>query len=205
MTEEGKQLTPWQSAITISERKFNEIVNQTGSPVLYEVEAMFAFQAIMKNDYLKGIASSNPNSLRDAVINIASIGLSLNPAMKYAYLVPRDGAACLDISYKGLIKLATDSGSILWVRADIVYEHDKFIYNGPADKPTFSANVFGDRGNFSGVYCIAKTIDKDFLVEVMTAREIYSVRDTSMAWIKKKAGPWKDWFGEMAKIKWLNG
>jgi len=193
------ELQPWQSAIKNSETKFYEIIEETGNAVAYKVESMFAFQSILKNAYLQKIANEAPNSLRDAVINIASIGLSLNPAMQYAYLVPRDGVACLDISYKGLIKLATDTGSMLWVRADIVYSNDKFTYNGPAEKPTHNADVFGERGEFVGVYCIAKTIEGDFLVEAMTAEEVHKARDSSKAWQKKKAGPWKDWFGEMAK------
>ena len=196
---EEKALQPWQNAIKVSEPKFQEIIEATGNSTTYAVESMFAFQAILKNAYLQKIANENPNSLRDAVINIASIGISLNPAMQYAYLVPRDGVACLDISYKGLIKLATDTGSMLWVRADIVYENDKFIYHGPAEKPEHDANVFGDRGEFKGVYCIAKTREGDFLIEAMTAEDVFKARDASKAWKKSKSGPWKDWFGEMAK------
>jgi recombination protein RecT len=46
----------------------------------------------------------------DAVTNIAAIGISLNPAKKQAYLVPRDGRICLDISYMGLMDLAMADG-----------------------------------------------------------------------------------------------
>ncbi|MFZ2950928.1 MAG: RecT family recombinase [Desulfuromonadaceae bacterium] len=196
---ETKALAPWVETIRKTEDKFHEITKASGTEVAFAVESMFAFQAVSRNDYTKGIAEKNLPSLRDAIINIASIGLSLNPAMQYAYLVPRDGAICLDISYKGLIKLATDTGSMLWVRADLVYERDQFTYRGPATAPTHEADVFGDRGAFVGVYCIAKTIEGDILVEVMTAKEIEQVRDTSQAWAKKKAGPWRDWFGEMTK------
>ncbi len=112
MSENEKKIAVWQQAIASSKLKFNDI-NKVSNFVNYDTEAMFAMQIINKNSYLMGIANSNPASLRDAVINIASIGLSLNPATKYAYLVPREKAACLDISYIGLIKLATDTGSIL--------------------------------------------------------------------------------------------
>ena len=195
----AEELAKWQGAIANSERKFNEIVLASGTPVVYHVESMFALQAITSNDYLMQIANSRPESLRDAIINIASVGLSLNPVTQYAYLVPRDGKACLDISYKGLIKLATDTGSMMWVRAEIVYEKDKFVHLGPAEKPEHKSNPFRDRGDMIGVYCIAKTNDGDHLVDVMSMAEVHKVRDKSQSWVKQKKGPWKDWPGEMWK------
>ncbi len=192
------ELTLWQGAIQKAESKFQE--RNIHNLVSYPQEASFASQAIKKNSYLAKIAEQRPDTLIDAVINIASIGLSLNPATQYAYLVPRDGVCCLDISYKGLIKLATDSGSIEWAKADLVYEKDSFDYKGPSEKPEHSANVFSsDRGEFVGVYCIAKTSEGDFLTEVMTAEEIYEIRNKSMAYVKSNSGPWVEFFGEMAK------
>jgi len=181
------------------EKSFDEIAEKQSTNVVFKSEAMYALQALTKNEFLAKTATSNVNSLRDAIINIASIGLSLNPALQFAYLVPRDKAVCLDISYKGLIKLATDTGSMLWVRADLVYEEDDFTYNGPAEKPTHKAAVFKERGEVVGGYCVAKTIEGDYLVEIMTISEIEQVRDSSQYYKAKKKGPWKDWFGEMAK------
>jgi len=150
-------------------------------------------------------ALNNPVSVVNAVINIASVGLSLNPATSYAYLVPRDKAICLDISYQGLIKIATDSGSIMWAKGDLVYSEDKFKYHGPAVLPEHTADPFGDRGDFVGVYCIAKTHDGDYLVETIKADEILRIRDESAS-IKhaktdyaKGLSPWTRYFGEMAK------
>lgn len=199
MTEEKKELVPWVATIGLAEKKFEEITRETGTDVSFATESMFALQVLSKNEYSQKVAMGNLNSLRDSIINIASIGLSLNPAMQYAYLVPRDGAICLDVSYKGLIKLATDTGSMLWVRAELVYKGDTFRYRGPAMAPDHEADVFGERGEFVGVYCIAKTLEGDILAEVMPAEEIYKVRDTSQAWKKSKSGPWKDWFGEMTR------
>jgi len=199
MSEEEKQvatLPRWAETIGKTEDKFLEIIKDSGAEVSFAAESMFAFQILSKNEYSQKIATANLPSLRDAIINVAAIGLSLNPAMQYAYLVPRDNMICLDISYKGLIKLATDTGSMMWVRADLVYEKDKFVYHGPAMAPVHEAQVFGERGPFVGVYCIAKTLEGDILAEVMTAKEIEQVKATSKAGMK---GPWKEWFGEMAK------
>ena len=199
-TEEQQQVRarePWQNALAASRNKFDEI-NARNKFVNYDTEAMFALQAITKNDYLMKIANNNPTSLRNAVINIAAIGLSLNPATKYAYLVPRDNQACLDISYIGLIKLATDTGSIMWARAELVHEKDVFVYHGATEKPEFNAPEPWDRGAIKGVYCIAKTKEGDYLSGIMSIDEINAIMQRSMSG-KKGSGPWVTDFGEMAK------
>ncbi len=197
MSENEKKIAVWQQAIASSKLKFNDI-NKVSNFVNYDTEAMFAMQIINKNSYLMGIANSNPASLRDAVINIASIGLSLNPATKYAYLVPREKAACLDISYIGLIKLATDTGSILWARAEMVHETDIFKYNGPVDKPDFSSPHPFNRGAIVGVFCISKTAHGDYLSGIMSLQDINDIKNRSPS-ASKGYGPWITDFSEMAK------
>jgi recombination protein RecT len=193
----NKELQPYQDAIRKSKSRFMKVAEQT---VDYERECVFAGQALMKNDFSMRVANQNPQSVHLAMINVASTGLTLNPANSYAYLVPRDNAIMLDISYKGLIKIATDSGSILWARADIVYAEDAFTYNGPAKMPEHQAEPFKtDRGDVVGAYCIAKTREGDVLTEVMPMAEIAKIREKSMAYAKKKSGPWVDWFDQMAK------
>jgi len=198
-SKQVQKVLPYVSALQNAERKFNEIRKQTNAKVGFKAESMFALQALAKNEFLMKVANNAPDSLRDSLINVAGTDMSLNPALQFAYLVPRDGIVVLDISYKGLIKLATDSGSMMWVRADMVYANDSFVYHGPALAPDHSADVFGDRGELKGGYVIAKTLEGDILAEVMPASEIHQVRDQSFLWKTKKSGPWKSWFGEMAK------
>lgn len=191
-------------AIGKSKDRFESIAVATCTKMAYESEAMFAMQAIQKNDYIYGVANNAPDSVRNAVINVASIGLSLNPATAYAYLVPRDKRICLDISYQGLIKIATDTGSIRWAKAELVYTNDKFLYKGVGLTPEHEFNPFGNRGDFAGVYCVAKTSDGDFLVETMTAEQINEIKNKSEAFKAFAAGksrqcPWVDFFGEMTK------
>lgn len=185
-------------AIQEAERKFRDLATTSGLD--FAAEALFAFQMCQKNEYLAQVAAKNPMSLRMAMVNVSAVGLSLNPATSLAYLVPRDGQIILDISYQGLIKIATDIGSILWAKAELVYENDEFEYRGVSREPVHKFNPFKpNRGEFVGVYCIAKTPDGDYLVETMTAAEVYQIRDLSMAYTKKKKGPWVDFFGEMTK------
>jgi recombination protein RecT len=195
----SQEIAPFQVAIEDSADRFKKIANQM---VNFETESIFAHQMICKNDYVYGVANKAPNSVLMAMFNVASTGLTLNPAHGYAYLVPRDGQIVLDISYKGLIKIATDSGAILWARAECVYENDEFTYCGPAAMPDIKANPFKPRGEIIGAYCIAKTQQGDFLTEVMDLAAILEIRAASTAWTKGKAGskgPWENYFPEMCR------
>jgi len=198
---ENKEIAPYMQAIAGAKGKFTEI-NQANL-VNYDKEAMFAMQIVQNNDYLMKIANNNPQSLRNAVINVASIGLSLNPAEKLAYIVPRKGQACLDVSYIGFIKLATDTGSIMWARAELVYENDEFIYHGATEKPEFSTKNPFDRGDLKGVYCVAKTKEGDYLSGIMSIDECYDIRNRSEAYkayeSKGYACSWTTDEGEMIK------
>jgi len=185
------------NTVDAAKGQFAAIVENNPS-VNWEAESMFAYQAVSANSYIMGIAQKNRESVKNAVINIAAVGLTLNPATHYAYLVPRGGAICLDISYRGLIKIATDSGSIRWCKAELVYKGDEFTYKGPSEKPEHHSNPFStDRGDVVGVYCIAKTHDDDYLIETMTIAELMKIRDEASAAANK--GPWKTYFGEMCK------
>lgn len=168
-------------------------------------EAEFAIQTICSSEYAMRIARENPQSVRDAVTNIAAIGISLNPAKKQAYLVPRKGAICLVISYIGLLDLAIQSGSIMWGQAELVYAEDTFELNGFDQPPKHIRSPFAKtRGELIGVYVVVKTHAGDFLTSTMTAKEVFDIRDRSDAWQAfkrdpKKTCPWVTDEGEMVK------
>lgn len=170
----------------------------------FEREAEFALQTIAGNPYSIKIAMGNRQSVANAVTNIAAIGISLNPAKKQAYLVPRDGKICLDISYIGLMDLAMATGCIRWAQAELVYSSDSFTLNGFDKPPTHSYNPFAkERGDVVGVYVVVKTDSGDYLTETMSIDEVNAIRDRSTAWKSYKAKgtscPWVTDPGEMAK------
>ncbi|EJJ0354591.1 recombinase RecT [Salmonella enterica] len=167
----------------------------TDQSVTWAKESQFAIQYFQRNDYLAKTALSNPTSAQNAIINVAAIGITLNPASKLAYLVPRDGMVCLDISYMGLLHLAQATGSIKWGQCKLVYSNDTYESNGLDTAPTHKYNAFGDRGAVVGGYCTVKTPDGDYLTEEMSLAEIKATEATS----KAKNGPWKNFWEEMAR------
>lgn len=165
--------------------------------VTFQRESEFAMQIFANNDYLAGVAAQNATSTRSAIMNISAIGITLNPAQKLAYLVPRKGAICLDISYMGLMHIAQQSGAIKWCQSAIVRKNDKFMRTGIDMPPHHEFNEFDtqeQRGEVVGAYTVIKTDEGDYLTHTMRAEDIYSIRDRSEAWkaykAKGKSCPW---------------
>lgn len=190
---------------TIISQQRNQFVSVLAdSGIDFDREAAFALQVIGANSYLSGIAAQNLDSLRNAITNVAAIGISLNPASKLAYLVPRDGKVCLDISYMGLMHIAQQSGAIVWGQSAIVRDADTFELDGIDKPPLHKFNPFGtERGEIIGAYVVVKTDSGDYLTHAMPISKIYDIRDRSSAWKawvnKKKSCPWVTDEEEMIK------
>lgn len=186
----------WSHAIELARPDFEAIADHNKLLAVAE-EIEFASQAFKKNQEL---AKCNVHSIRDAVVNVASVGLSLNPAQGLAYLVPRKGICCLDIAYKGLIKLATDSGAILWAKAELVRQNDEYEWKGVAEMPHHRTdNPFNEeaRGPVIGGYCVAETADHVVLCEQMSAKQLADVESVA------KGPVWRGLFGDEMRKKTL--
>jgi recombination protein RecT len=210
MTSEDTGITKKPRYDTIIDEVAEDFKSVAPSTIQFKAERSYALQLLQNNDYLMRVAESNPISLAQAIKNVAAIGLSLNPAKKQAYLIPRSikfngqfiNKVFLEPSYMGMCDLATGLGTIAWIQARCVYDEDKFIDNGPGQLPTHTYDAFAKqqkRGEFVGAYCVAKTKDGDFLTTTMNAEAILLVRKKSEQWKKSQSGPWKDHFEEQAK------
>ena len=201
----SNEVTVCNNFIQELEPEFNKITVANNCDIKFQQEAQFALQLLTNNDFLRRVAMENSVSLKNAVLNVGAIGLTLNPIEKKAYLIPRRVnrimQICLDISYIGLVDVACQLGSIKFVQAKVVYKKDSFDYNGVSSEPTHNFNAFGDRGEKVGVYCVAKTNDGDFLTETMTLEECHEIRNRSESWKSKKGpqGPWLTDENEMMK------
>lgn len=212
MTNEKPRLpAPVQKAVTSARHPFEKIAGKGGHMVTWEKESMFALQLLASNTLLQ---KCETHTIRDAVINIASIGLSLNPVLKHCALIPRYNTSLklyechCDPMYQGLIAIATDGGSVISVRADVVRERDRednnFQYfSGSEPRVIHNPDPFMSvamRGDVIGAYAIAEIQSSAHPhCTFMSIEELENVRDKSELYKKKKSGPWVDWFDEMAK------
>lgn len=179
------------------------------SEAVFKKEISFAIQHISKNPYL---LKCTQTSILQAVMNIAHTGLTLNPVMKYAYLIPRkinNVLECvLDPSYMGLIKLLTDSGSVKSINAQIVWQGDEIEVDLTSHKKVISHKPYVfrnvEKGKMVGVYSMATLNDGSFHCEIMSLADIEEIRDRSEAYKAFKANkiyttPWETDKGEMSR------
>ncbi|EYU13627.1 recombinase RecT [Photorhabdus aegyptia] len=190
------------------EKKFNAAAVHAPH-ISFQRECIFAKHIINNNNVLTGIAVSNPQSFETAFLQLASSGLTLDPAQKQAYLVPRDGRVILDISYIGLCRMATDEGLCQDIVAELVFEHDTFKPVGRRESPIHEYDPFaekgdllltssdkgvvGSRGHFRGAYVDYLMKDGRNLVFFIDVRDLAASRAVSESWrkIEKRAySPW---------------
>jgi len=110
---------PWQLALVKAEGKMLAISDQEKT----RVELGYASMLLQNNDNLR---NCDPESIMNAVINVVRTGLTLNPTLKLAYLVPRDKKCVLDPSYMGLTKVLKDNRCVKAIDAYLVFEDEQF-------------------------------------------------------------------------------
>jgi recombination protein RecT len=97
----------------------------------------------------------------------------------------------------GILKKIRNSGELASISAQVAYANDFFEYElGDDEKITHKPFLGGDRGKPLAVYAIARTKDGAVYREVMSVAEIEKVRQASRA---ANAGPWVQWWDEMAR------
>jgi recombination protein RecT len=197
--EQKKHLVLIRKTVDQNRERFESV----RSGMNFEKESVFAIQQLQKNEYLQKCIIEAPETLAASIINVATTGLTLNPALGYAYLVPRKNKSknrvecILDVSYRGLIHLLTLSGGVGSVSANIRYKGDQFdIDLGTSPKITHKP-MFATK-EFVGVYAVAVLPNNTVQFDYMTKEEIDNIKLRSEMG-KDDKGAWKSDYGEMAK------
>ena len=142
-----------------------------------------------------------PESVLGCLMTASSLGLEPNDVngLGQAYIIPYKRTATFISGYRGLYKLALNSGEIQSITVEAVYEGDEFEYRMGDDArithvPDINAEHSYDK--LICVYCITRLNNGGIQRNVMPKSEIEKRRNVSKA---KDSGPWKDWTEEMAK------
>lgn len=97
----------------------------------------------------------------------------------------------------GILKKIRNSGELASISAHVVYSNDQFEYELGDNENIIHKPFLGeDRGKPIAVYAVAKTKDGAIYREAMSVADVDKVRQASRA---KDAGPWVQWWDEMAK------
>lgn len=184
----------------IIKKKFVDASNELS----FTKEASFASQIINASPTLD---KCTMESKLMAVLNVAQIGLSLNPALNLCYLVPKykNGWQCvLFPSYQGLVKLITDTGAVENIYAHTVHKNDIFEYSLGTDVSINHKPAIKDRGEIIASYAVAVLKDGRKQIELIDREELDYIREKSDSYKSYKEGkakqsPWVDWHGEQCR------
>jgi len=137
----------------------------------------------------------DPTSFLSAVMESAALGLTPSGVLGESYLVPRGGAVNLQVGYKGLVKLALESGQVRQIVARPVYAKDRFSYSFGLEEDTFEHVPTEDpeRGDVVRAYAIARMIDGPAQLEVTALADILQAKA-----VAQTSNVWNQWFGAMA-------
>lgn len=144
------------------------------------------------------LASCSPNSIIDACMTVAQLGLDLSPVLSHAYLVPFKGSVQLIVSARGYNALLARTG---WkLKTYTVNDCDEFEYNidGFDETVRFKKDLDGDGGKFKYAVALAQSPDGMLYVEVMNAAQIEKHRKVSSNQSEKPSGVWLQWYEEMS-------
>lgn len=197
-----------EKAIIKIEPQFNLLAKENGGLVQFWTEMGYAMQVIRRSTAL---SRAVPETIIDSVKNIAAVGLSLNPVLQHAAIIPRRSRkdankvyAHFDPMYRGLIKIATDGGKVKLVQAEAVFEEEYNAGNFKMIEGT-QPTVFHQRnpldkkenlGPVIGAYCIAwfkdtpvphtRWMSIDDIMKAAEKSEAFNPKDKN----KKPSGPW---------------
>jgi recombination protein RecT len=137
-----------------------------------------------------------PASFVGVFMAAAQLGLELDVRGE-AYAVPFWNKKCnpprkeaqFIAGYKGLIKLATNSGKVRNVFAHEVRQGDEFDY-GYGLEPYLIHKPGAKRGDVTHVYAVGAFTNGGHHFEVMSIEEVYALRDKFSK--AAKSGPWVD-------------
>jgi recombination protein RecT len=142
-------------------------------------------------------------SLFDAILQSAQLGLECDGGLGQAFLVPFKDSVTLIPGYKGLLKLARNSGEVSTIQAHAVFENDEFNFSYGLHPTLDHKPTDGDPGALKAFYAVAVLKDGSTQFEVMWLRQVIEIRNRSKGYqaAKKwdKDTPWDTDLAEMGK------
>jgi len=168
------------------------------------------------------LLSCTQASIIETISRAAELGLDLSGTLGEAYPVPFNNRVgdnwikqCqLIIGYRGLAKLARQSGDVSYIEAEVVCENDQFDFEkGMNAKCSWKPPLKGERGEPIGAYSLVKLKDGGVQFDFMTTDDIDKIRRRSKSGSDRNGnaiGAWKSDWSAMAKktvfrrlAKWL--
>lgn len=186
---------PTKEIVDFLESKRTEI--QKVTPANRSVDEMLKMAVIAVTEN-KRVLECSPVSIYRAFMQTCDLGISMNPVLSEAYLIPYGSECRLQLGYRGWIKLCKESGEVQDIRSVVVYENDEFIETQGLKPDLKHIRANGPRGCPTHVYTVADFYNGYQKFTVMPWSDIQKAKQLS-----KKGGKinpaWTMWEDEMAK------
>jgi recombination protein RecT len=146
------------------------------------------------------LAQCDPMTVIAGSMQAAQLGMEPGP-LGQCYLIPRKNRktgrmeASFQLGYKGLLKLAQNSGQIAGIIAEVVYEHDTWsITLGDNAEYVHEPAPWGqERGAPIGCYCVVTTKDGGRYRAAMSEQELTAHAQKYSEAVKSgRQTPWTD-------------
>lgn len=147
------------------------------------------------------LLNCTPESVLGCLMTASALGLEPNDVngLGQAYIIPYGKTATYISGYRGLYKLALNSGEIQSITVEAVYEGDEFEYRMGDDARIVHVPDINAEHSYEKlvcVYCITRLKNGGIQRTVMNKAEVEKRRNVSKA---RNDGPWATWPEEMAK------
>ena len=161
-----------------------------------------ALTAINSNPKL---ANCTQESLLAAIMNSAQLGLEFNTPLGEAYLIPYENkkkgitTVNFQIGYRGLLKLAYNTGQFKRITAREVRANEAFDFDYGTGEITHKPCLTGDSGDIIGYYAIYQTKDGGQDVFYMSKDDARNYGIKFSKSFNYSDSPWQTNFDAMAK------
>lgn len=175
------------------------------APLDLAAERHYVEVLIGRSEFLADTVASNPMSLITAMLDAATLGVSLSPTLSHAYLIPEKVSnkytVTLSVSYRGLESLVLKSKAVRAIDTELVYSNDTFERGNRDGTPFVNFSMArGERGTLEGSFCMSKLANGELHVEWMDAAELEGCHQAAIAKQKRDPITWRGPFkGEMYK------
>jgi phage RecT family recombinase len=162
--------------------KFVTTLSEYKWDLIPESQLHAAKKALTKSAHLMKVAASNPESVKDSLIQSAILGLDLTEGKKQGWLLPRKNqfgkvVIHLQVGYKGVEAIHQRMGVIDRLVIRVIRENDDFEWSGDdQEKPQHKADWLVNektRGEITGAYAITYYPDKSINITVSSIFHIY--------------------------------
>lgn len=153
-------------------------------------------------NHTPGLLEASPETLLSCVMKCAALGLepSAVDGLGNCYILPYRNHGRMEaqfiLGYRGMVRLARNSGQLESIEARVVHEGDVFEFEYGLNEKLRHVPKVGNKGAMTHVYCLAKFKDGGHYMDVMTKDEVDAIKNRSRA---SKNGPWVTDYEAMAR------